>query len=189
MLEFNLTPFPELKTARLILRRISENDAKDFFAIRSNQLIMEKLDKELAPSIEEVMLLIRKIENAIESNLGINWALCLKEDNKLIGVVGFHNIYKDHHRADIGYALLPEFQRKGIMKEAIEVMINFAFKELKLHSIEAKVNPNNQASIKLLSAFGFEKEAILKQSYYFKQQFLDTAIYSLLTTNYISSKV
>jgi len=189
MLDFNLYPFPELKTERLILRKISESDAKDFFAIRSNAQIMEKLDKELASSIEEVILLIKKIENAIEGNLGINWALCLKENNKLIGVVGFHNIYKDHHRAEIGYALLPEFQRQGIMKEAIQAMINFAFSELKLHSIEAKVNPNNEASISLLTGFGFVKEAFFKESYYFKEQFLDTAIYSLITTNHISSKV
>ena len=188
MLNINFKPFPELITARLCLRQMTIDDAKDFFAIRSNQTIMARLDKKVAGSIEEVILLLKKIECAIESNSGINWALCLKENNKQIGIVGFHNIYIENHRAEIGYTLLPDFHRKGLMKEAVNALIHYGFNQLKFHSIEAKVNPVNQASINLLKGFGFVKEAHFKQNFYFNGDFLDTAIYSLLADSYAKAK-
>jgi len=180
MLDINFNPFPELRTDRLILREMVTTDAADFFLIRSNKLIMERLDKDPAQTIEDAKPLMLKIKKSIEENAGINWALCLKSDKKQIGIVGFHYIYKEHHRAEIGYALLPSFQRQGIMRETITAMLKFGFESLKFNSIEAKVNPSNSASINLLQGFGFEKEGYFKQSYYFKGKYSDTAIYSLL---------
>jgi ribosomal-protein-alanine N-acetyltransferase len=184
MLEINFNPFPVIITGRLILRQMNEDDLTDFFLLRSNEKVMAKLDKVPAKSVNEVKVLLGKITEAIANDTGIVWALCLKENNKLIGSVGFHNIYKDHYRAEIGYALFPDFQRKGIMKEVMPAMLEFGFNKLRFHSIEAKVNPVNEASIGLLESFGFVKEAHFKQSFYFKHGFLDTAIYSLLAKSY-----
>jgi ribosomal-protein-alanine N-acetyltransferase len=72
-------------------------------------------------------------------------------------------------------------QGKGIMQEALSAVLNYGFELLKLHSVEANVNPNNVSSIKLLERNGFVREAYFKENYYYNNQFLDTAIYSLLT--------
>jgi ribosomal-protein-alanine N-acetyltransferase len=55
---------------------------------------------------------------------------------------------------------------------------------MKLHSIEAHVNPNNIASIKLLEKNGFIREAYFKEDYFYDGKFLDTAVYSLLTSEH-----
>ncbi len=67
------------------------------------------------------------------------------------------------------------------MQEAILTILDYGFKIMKLHSVEANVNPNNAASIKLLERNNFIREAYHKENYYYNGKFLDSAIYSLLT--------
>jgi ribosomal-protein-alanine N-acetyltransferase len=63
-------------------------------------------------------------------------------------------------------------------------MLKFGFDNIKLHSVEANVNPDNSSSIKVLEKFGFQKEAHFKENYLFNNQFLDSIIYSLLEKNF-----
>jgi ribosomal-protein-alanine N-acetyltransferase len=88
---------------------------------------------------------------------------------------------KEHYRGEVGYVLLPEYQGKGIMHEALGAVIAYGFDVMKLHSIEANTNPNNTPSHKLLERHGFVREAYFKENYYYNGKFLDSAIYSLIT--------
>ncbi|MDB5247728.1 MAG: family N-acetyltransferase [Segetibacter sp.] len=118
----------------------------------------------------------------MKNNESIIWAITQKGDTKLIGMICFWNIIKEHYRAEIGYSLLYDFQGKGIMQEAMSAIIKYGFEKMNLHSIEANVNPANESSIKLLERNDFIKEAYFKENYFYDGKFLDTAIYSLLTT-------
>ena len=69
------------------------------------------------------------------------------------------------------------------MQESIKEVIDYGFNVMKLHSIEANVNPDNAASIRLLERNKFKREAYYKENFYFNGKFLDTAIYSLLITD------
>ncbi len=112
------------------------------------------------------------------------WAISLnKEPARLIGTICYWHFQKEHYRAEIGYALHTDFWRKGIMKEAILKVLDYGFNNLKLHSIEAHIDPANNGSAAILESTGFVKEAYFKESFYFRGQFLDTAIYSKLQTN------
>ena len=66
------------------------------------------------------------------------------------------------------------------MQEALTEVLNFGFNILKLHSIEANVNPDNIASIKLLERNKFIREAFFKENIYYEGKFSDSVIYSLL---------
>ena len=68
------------------------------------------------------------------------------------------------------------------MQEPITVVLEYGFNVMKLHSVEALVNPNNIASIRLLEKNGFIREAYFKENYFYNGRFLDTAVYSLLTS-------
>jgi ribosomal-protein-alanine N-acetyltransferase len=57
------------------------------------------------------------------------------------------------------------------MNEALQAVINYGFKSIKLHSIEANVNPNNQPSIRLLEKNGFVREGYYKENYYHNGKF------------------
>ena len=181
MLTPNFDPFPVLFTERLTLRQISTDDANEVFSLRSDENVMRYLDRPRAKSTEDALQLIQKIIDGIVNNDGITWGIVLKDHDKLIGTVGYWRIMKDDYRAEIGYMIAASFHGKGLMQEAISVVINYGFSVLKLHSIEANVNPQNLSSIKLLERNHFSREAYFRENYYFEGKFLDTAIYSLLT--------
>ncbi|MEP6675215.1 MAG: GNAT family N-acetyltransferase [Ferruginibacter sp.] len=181
MLKLNFQPFPQLTTSRLILRPIKKTDAHDIFHLRSDEAVMKYLDKAAFTTIDEATELITKIENSFNSNEGINWGMTLKEDDRLFGTIGFWKIDKDHHRAEIGYMMKKDFHGKGLMQEAMEVALKYCFQKMKIHSVEANVNPLNAASIKILEKNNFVKEAYFRENYYYNGKFLDSAIYSLLT--------
>jgi ribosomal-protein-alanine N-acetyltransferase len=132
-------------------------------------------------SLEEASQLINKLLEMEKNNDAFTWAITYKPSSTLIGTICYWNIMKEHFRAEIGYLLHPMEQGKGIMQEALSAVLNYGFELLKLHSVEANVNPNNVSSIKLLERNGFVREAYFKENYYYNNQFLDTAIYSLLT--------
>ena len=62
----------------------------------------------------------------------------------------------------------------------MKVVLDYGFNTLKIHSLEANVNPGNAASIKLLERNGFVREAYYRENYYYNGHFLDSAIYSLI---------
>lgn len=183
MLEINFTPFPNLETDRLILRRLSAEDVLEIFALRSNKEVMKYIPRPLVKTMDDAMAHIVMIDEKIESNEGINWAITLKDNPKLIGIIGHYRIKPEHFRAEIGYMLLPEYHGQGIISEAIKEVVNYGFEIMKLHSIEAIIDPENHASEKVLQKNGFVKEAHLKENEYYEGIFLDTVIYSKLAVH------
>jgi ribosomal-protein-alanine N-acetyltransferase len=183
MLQFNFNPFPILFTERLVLRQITNEDATEIFFLRSDKEVLQFLDRDPATSIDDAVQWIKTINEGVSNNEYIAWAMTLKKEPTLIGTVSFWNIKKEHYRAEIGYALHPLFQGKGLMQEAMTVVLNYGFKVMNLHSVEANVNPENAASIKLLERNNFVREAYHKENYYYNGKFLDSAIYSLLPLN------
>jgi ribosomal-protein-alanine N-acetyltransferase len=136
----------------------------------------------MAVTIQDALDLIKKMADSLTNNDGISWAVTLKDDGKLIGTIGFWRMMKEHYRAEIGYMLHPQFQGKGIMQEAMTIVLDYGFNTMKLHSVEANVNPANTASIKFLERNRFQREAYFKENFYYGGKFLDSAIYSLLNT-------
>lgn len=181
MLELNFSPFPEIKTQRLLLRRMTDADAAEIFFLRSDETVMKYIDREKPRSQEEALSFIQMVNTNIDKSESIMWAIALQDNpNKLIGNIGFWRIINQHYRSEIGYMLHPDFWSKGIMKEALLAAIDFGFNQIKLHSIEAHINPDNTASGILLEKAGFVREAYFKEDFFFRGKFIDTAIYSLL---------
>ncbi len=180
MLTINFTPFPNLETERLLLRRVNENDVNEIFALRSNPETMKYIPRPLVKTIDDALEHIAMIDAKIENNEGINWAITYKDNPKLIGIIGHYRIKPEHFRAEVGYMLLPEYNGKGIISEAVKEVVKYGFNEMKLHSIEAIIDPENFGSEKVLQKYGFVKEAHLKENEFYEGRFLDTVIYSIL---------
>lgn len=181
MLPINFSPFPELTTARLRLRCINKSDAKEILVLRTNKDVLLFLGRDPMVSEKEAFTFIELVLDTLQKNEGILWAITHKDSDKLIGTIGFWRIIKDHHRAEVGYQLSPEEWGKGIMKEALLTVIDYGFKTIKLHSIEANIHPDNIASAALLNACGFIREGYFRESYHHNGNFSDSAIYSLVT--------
>ena len=181
MLQVNFSPFPQLTTERLILRRVTKADVQEVFFLRSDKRVMKYIDKPLAQSLVDAYAFIERVDHLLENNEGINWGISIKDNSKLIGNIGFWRMEKEHFRCEVGYVLHPDFHRKGIMQEAMAAALKYCFEVMHFHSVEANVNPLNEASIKLLENNNFVREAYFKENYYFNGRFLDSAIYSLIS--------
>ncbi len=180
MLKINFSPFQNLETERLLLRRVVDEDVNEIFALRSDLEVMKYIPRPLVKTKEDALAHVAMIDEKIDSNEGINWAITLKDNPKLIGIIGHYRIKPEHFRAEIGYMLLPEYQGKGIISEAIKTVVKYGFEVMQLHSIEAIIDPKNFASEKVLQKNGFVKEAHLKENEFYEGRFLDTVIYSSL---------
>lgn len=184
MLDINFTPFHELETERLLLRRVKNEDADQVFAIRSNPETMKFIPRPLLANTDEALEHIRMIEDKIANNEGINWAITLKGDDTLLGVIGHYRIKPENYRAEIGYMVHPDAQGKGIVTEAVKKVVEYGFEVMQLHSIEAIIDPANYGSARVLEKNGFVREAHLKENEFYDGKFIDTVIYSLLKRNF-----
>ena len=183
MLTVNFNPFPIIETKRLVLRRLTNDDAAAIFRLRSDAETMKYIPRPLAMTVDDALAHIALIDEKINSNTGINWAITLKGSAKCIGIIGNFRIEPENYRAEIGYMLLPEFNGKGIISEAIARVVRYGFEEMKLHSIEAIIDSGNFASARVLEKNNFVKEAHLRENGSFNGKFFDTVIYSILNLN------
>ena len=189
MISPNFSPFPTLTTERLILREITTEDVHEILYQRSDPQIMKYLDRAPLISIHDALSFIERIKQATRLNEGITWGIALKGEKKLIGNICFWRLDNAHHRAEIGYVIQPSHQSLGYATEALMAVLQYGFGPMQLHSVEANVNPNNTASIKLLERNGFVKEAHFKENYYFDGRYLDSAIYSLINITEINKYI
>lgn len=110
-----------------------------------------------------------------------------KVTSKVIGECGFHTWYTKHNRAEVGYKLFfDEYKRKGFMKEALAAVIDYGFTVMQLHRIEAMIGPDNEASLKLIAAFNFKEEGVLRQHYFTNNRYEDSVVFGLLSEDYFS---
>lgn len=180
MLHLNFHPFPVLETERLLLRQINEQDIPLLFEMRRDYEVMKYVGRDPATTIEQAKELSEKFIAGWKENTGLTWVIQLKENPDLAGTMGFWRIEKDNHRGEVGYMLRKEFFNKGIATEALQAALAYGFETLKFHSVEGNVNPENEASIKVLERAGFVKEAHFRENYYFDGKFFDSGSYSLL---------
>ena len=184
MLVFNFSPFPNLETNRLNLRRLTSSDVSEILALRSDPEIMKFIPRPLMKTKEEALEFISVMDTNVNNNNVINWAITTKEDDQLIGMIGFYRMKPENYRAEVGYILSPEFHGKGIITEALEKVIQFGFEEMGLNSIEAVIDPENFGSEKVLLKNNFVKEGHFTEHTFFEGKFLDSVFYSLLKKNY-----
>ena len=154
----NFKPFPVLKTERLTLRQLLSSDANEIFALRSDPNVNKYLDREPGKSIDDAKTFIQIINENIQRNDSIYWAITLSNKDKLIGTICLFNFSDNNLMAEIGYELLPGYQGLGIMHEATSKVIDFGIQHIGLNSIKAYTHSENQRSTRLLEKFNFKKE-------------------------------
>jgi len=77
----------------------------------------------------------------------------------LVGFINITNIVRGFfHSAYLGYYAFTGHERQGLMRAALRLAVRLAFTELKLHRLEANIQPGNVASIALVRSCGFQKE-------------------------------
>lgn len=150
-------PFPILTTERLFLRRLEPSDAEGIFALRSNEEVIRYTGIKQYGTIDEATAYIHRIDEGLKNNACIMWSIILKESHIFMGSICYWNITQDGTCAEIGYDLLPAFQGKGFMQEAIKEVLRHGFEKLKLEKVVAEPRRDNIRSVMLLERSGFTR--------------------------------
>lgn len=139
----------------IFLRYPKDSDCEEFIALNKAS---EKFHRNLASPPKDRQVFEEYVtRNETEDNEC--FLICQKSDEKIVGSINLTQIFRARFQnAYLGYYLGKEYTGKGYMKEAIALILQYAFKDLKLHRIEANVQPNNIASIAVLERNGFSKE-------------------------------
>jgi len=154
----SFTPFPVLTTARLTLRQLSTSDGAHIFALRSDPEINKYLDRQASKNLEDAINFINRINDNIQKNKSIYWAITLTNTKTFAGTICLFDFLNEGNKCEIGFELLTDFQGKGIMQEAAEKVIAYAFNTMRLQKIEAFTHRSNRNSAKLLEKLNFIKE-------------------------------
>jgi ribosomal-protein-alanine N-acetyltransferase len=169
-----------------MLRCLDRNDLNDFHQVRNHPEVLRYLGRAPQP-LEKTQEVLQKVLEEISNNRSIIWGICLKGHSNVIGNVSYWKMQPDHHFGEIGYVLLPDHWRSGIMSEAIVAVLKYGFMVMNLHRVEANIDPENTASYRLLEKIGFRREAIFKENFYFDGRFSDSYIYGLLKSEFMDS--
>jgi ribosomal-protein-alanine N-acetyltransferase len=154
--------FPILVTKRLTLRQLDDNDYKEIFALRSDDIVNQYITRRKATNIEEAKEFIKNINAGINENKSLYWAICFSDTKKLIGTICLWNFSEDKTVAEVGYELNPTYQKMGIMNEAVESVINYVFNEIHLTTITAYTHKDNSSSSRLLEKNNFKIDEFRK---------------------------
>lgn len=181
------THFPTLSTNRLHLRQIQSTDAEAIFAIKSDLEVTRRYGQEPHQSLNDTHAWIQRLQASYDQRDALFWCITLKGEDTTIGSCTFWNFDSSFHCAEVGYELHPAYWQQGIMSEAVSAMIDYGFRGLKLHRMEACPLTENTPSKRLLLKLGFSYEGNLRQRYFFRDHFADQLYFGLLKEDWMKS--
>lgn len=110
-----------------------------------------------------------------------------KYDKKgIIGVISLSKIDRKHKHCELGYWLGKHYWSRGIMSKAVNMILDFAFQNLKMHRVYASAFASNTASLRVLEKNDFLLEGILFEVFWRNQTWHNLFMYGILKNNYFN---
>ncbi len=177
---------PTLDGDRLRLRGLTEEDTADMHTLYSDEVAMAYWGTPATSTIEESRQLVLRDIRAVDNGSALFWAIEWKATGAVIGKCTLWQYSENNQRAEVGYILNRQYWRMGLMTEALEAMIGYAFSGLGLHRLEADTDSNNTASLALLEKLGFQREGFFRERWYVNGQRQDSVMLGLLVQDWVS---
>ena len=170
-----------LETDRIFLRNINENDLDDFHHYRSSPELA-KYQSWNPFSRKQALEYLLKYSNSELGTRG-QWTMLgifHKSDNLIIGDVSLKVNAIEPRNGEIGCTLSKDYHHRGLAKEAISLILDYAFSKLKMHRIIGITDTRNSASIQLMLSLGMKLEAYYNENIWFKGAWCDEYQFAIL---------
>jgi len=171
---------PRLVTSRLVLRRLTVEDADAMFAFVRDPRITEFVSWEAHASIERTVLYLMTVETAYRESDLQEWGVTTRRGGRLVGTCGFARVDLDHARAELGYTIGRRYWGRGYATEAAAEVMRYGFEALDLHRVEAQCAVGNAASERVLVKLGMSCEAVLAERASIRGRFCDVKMFARL---------
>lgn len=143
------------ESTRLILRRLTAEDREEFTELALVSVELHRPWIYVPTTPREFDQYLQRFDRVVaESTL-----ICIRESEVIAGFVSISEIIRGpYQRATVGYGAFAPSARKGYMSEGFSLVFRFAFNDLRLHRLEADIQPGNKASSRLAQRVGFRYE-------------------------------
>lgn len=172
----------KFETTHLYARELSNSDLEHIFKLDSNANVMRYIRKPIE-SMEQAREALNRYLGLCkpETGLGI-WCIHEKSSQQFIGWVMLLEL-EDSGMIELGYRMLPKFWGKGYSSEISSVVLDYAFKTLKLDKVVGVTQRQNRASQKVLLKQGFKD----KGTAYFYQA--KVRFFELMADSYLEGRL
>lgn len=148
-----------LETKRLLLRAWRIEDAEAMFSYAKGEKVGPRAGWKPHENVAESESIIRMFIEEDET-----WAIVRKEEDRPIGSVGLHKTKEENVR-ELGYVLSEEYWGRGIMPEAAEAALRFAFEEMNLSKVTVGHFPFNMQSKRVIEKLGFSYTGYFEKAF------------------------
>ena len=175
----------KIETDRLIIRPFKKSDYKDVTECCNDYDVAKStMDIPIPYTQNDAKSFIESTLNTSKGDGSMELAIELKKIKKVIGYIGLVGIYSQSKHAELGYWVGKNYWNKGIATEASKAIINYAFSELKLHSIIAKHFENNLASGAVMKKCGMKYVGKLHEHKFRMGKYYTVMLYELLEKDF-----
>ena len=175
---------PSLETQDLCLRKPRMKDAKDIFRYASDPEVARYVLWEPHRSVSESASFVRDLRARLRAGCPSSWVVVLRETDTVIGTIGFVWYSTDNNAAELGYSFSREYWNRGYATQALRAVIDSVFSSLPLNRLEAQHDVRNPASGRVMQKCGLTQEGILRGRIMNKGEYIDTALYSILRSDW-----
>jgi RimJ/RimL family protein N-acetyltransferase len=172
----------ELVTGRLVLRELEEADAPACNAYESDPEVVRWQSHDVR-TLDESRAYIRKVraEQAESPRNLYDLAVVLRASTQLIGRCG---MAVEERQARLWYILGRAHWGHGYIPEAARALLDFAFRDLRLHRVMVDTDPRNGPSIRVAEKLEMRREAHHLKDAFYKGEWCDTLIYAILANEW-----
>lgn len=175
---------PTLSTERLTLRKMLVGDCYDMNEYARRADVTEYLTWSPHPSVDYTKEYLAYLSHHYTLGDFYDWALILKEENKMIGTCGFTRFSFPNDSAEVGYVINPKYRGRGLAPEALGEVIRFGFSTIGLNRIEAKYIVGNEASRRVMEKVGMRFEGVLRGGMKIKERYRDIGVCAVLAKEF-----
>lgn len=180
--------FPILESNEYILKNIEVSNLEELFQIYSNDQVFKFCGILPKNNKETVKNMINHFERDFQKQTRVKWGIfSINDINKLLGIIEVFDINKKVKMVTIGYYLAEDSWGKGIATNAVKILIEFLFNNVKVNRIQAEVMPLNETSKRVLLKNGFHHEGTIRAgAVWAGKGIVDLEIYGILKKDFIN---
>lgn len=170
-----------LKGNSIQLRTLKPADLEWLLAVENDEQFWEVSNTVRAFTKAEIVEYIANAHLAINTAKQYRFVIVHKKER--IGLIDLFDYDTQHHRAGVGILVLPKFRLKGYATEALELLLNYAFKTLHIHQLYANIATDNTTSFRLFENLKFKLIGTKKDWFFTKGNYKDTHLLQLINKN------
>ena len=181
------TDMPEIRTQRLLLRKIKKSDYKDMYEYSKNPEVTKYLTWTPHPNEDYTYRYTDYIITRYKAGDFYDWGVIYAPEKKMIGTCGFTRFDIPNNSAEIGYVLNSAFWGMGIAPEAVKAILKFGFIDLNLHRIEARFMEGNERSRRVMEKCGMQFEGYKRSSMLINSSYKTVGTCAILSSEFMRS--